>query len=132
VESAHQVAIVVRGDLAPELEALVRHRHVWAVRTPETEEVARRVWSEPETQHTDPLTAGLTLFNAGATAEMSLLSILDTVELHHGQYSHDPPLGVIEVLGTDATDAIREALAALDFTQINPSHVGFIALREVD
>lgn len=132
MESAHQVAIVVRGDLAPELEALVRHRHVWAVRTPETEEVARRVWSGPETQQADPLAAGLTLFNGNATAEMSLLSILDTVELHHGQYSHDPPLSIIEVLGTDVTDAIREALAALEFTQIHPSHEGFTALREVD
>jgi len=54
--------------------------------------------------------------------------MLDTVELDHGKYSHDPPfLFFLEALGVGMTDAIREALAALGFTEIvvaaDSSHV---------
>jgi hypothetical protein len=127
--ASHGVAIVVDDRLAPEVESLARRCHVWAVRTPSMEDVAQRVWTEPTEHESDPLGTGLTLFNADATPQESLLSILEAVELHHGEYSHDPAVTTIEVMGVDATDALRQAFATLGFTEIHASKDGFIAQR---
>jgi hypothetical protein len=51
------------------------------------------------------------------------------VELHRGEFSHDPPVGIIEVLGADATTAIRQELARLGYTAISTAAQGFVARR---
>jgi hypothetical protein len=113
VSREHRVAVVVDTALASVVAELARDRHVWAVRTLGTEKIAERVSldQQPDEGHWNE--AGMTLFNGGTTPEESLLSVLDSIELHHGEYSHDPPLSVIEVLGVDVTEALREALGQL-------------------
>lgn len=101
------------------------------MRAPETEEIAERIWRDKRPANDQWNDEGLTLFNGGTTPEESLVSILDSVELHHGEYSHDPPLPVIDVLGVGVTEPIREALAAVGFTDIRTVGEGFIARRAV-
>jgi hypothetical protein len=60
----------------------------------------------------------------------SFLSILGTVEEHHGAYSHDPPLSVLQVVGIEPSAAAIEELAAYGFGRIEPSDDGFIARRD--
>jgi hypothetical protein len=126
------VAVVVDGDLAPELENLARTCPVWSVRTPETKAVARRLWDAALPRAPGAPEAGLTLFDPDGTPEESLLSILNTVELHHGEYSQNPPVNVIEVFGTNATAASEEALAALGFAEVHRSAHGFTAHRTIE
>jgi hypothetical protein len=76
------VAVLVDPALASSIDHLVRDRHVWAARAPKTEEVAERVWRDFQPNQGDVLAAGLTLFDGGPTPEDSLLSLLDTVDLH--------------------------------------------------
>jgi hypothetical protein len=125
----HRVAVVVDPALSRTVEQLARDLHAWAVRSPDTEGIARRIWRDQQPDSEDVLDAGLTLFNGESSPERSLLSILDTVELHHGEYSHDPPLAVIHVLGVHPTDAICNALAELGVTEITAADHGFIARR---
>jgi hypothetical protein len=116
-----RVAIVVSSEAAPSVARLARECPVWAVRTPETESVAR---------HARRGGADVTLFAAGAEPESSLLSIIDEVELHHGALSHpDAPVGVIQVVGTSATDAIRDMFQSLGFTRLDSAPGGFVACR---
>jgi hypothetical protein len=102
------------------------------VRTPDTDAVARRLWDAAPEQAPGGPDAGLTLFNPDRTPEESLLSILGTVELHHGAYSQNPPVSVIEVFGTTTTAAIGEALAALGFAEVHNSVHGFTARRATE
>jgi hypothetical protein len=99
------------------------------VRTPETEEVAQRTWSQREPDEARTLDVGVTLFNSSATCEASLLSVLETVELHHGERSQDPPVSIIEVLGTEPSEPIREAFAALGFVELLTTDLEFSARR---
>ncbi len=123
------MAIVLDPALFSSVEELARTCHVWAVRAPETESIAERVWHDHQPDGGQWNESGLTLFNGASTPEESLVSILGDLELHHGQYSHDPPLSVIEVLGTVMTDHIREALTELGFTEIRTTDHGFVAQR---
>jgi hypothetical protein len=133
VTTGHELIIVLAGESAPELDELALSSPVWVVRTAATEEAARRIWEEHPPQETDPLTAGLTLFNGEGDPENDLLSILDEVELHHGiSGGHVPPMSAIRVLGIGPTDAVREALASLGFTRLVETSDGFVAYRDGD
>ena len=132
VSREHRVAVVVDPALASVVAELAQDRHVWAVRVTGTEKVATNVWLDNQKGQHRCNDAGLTLFNGSATPEESFLSILDSVELHHGEYSHDPPLSVIEVLGVDATKAIHDALAELGFTEVSTADACFVARRAAD
>jgi hypothetical protein len=112
----HRVAIVASKEYAADrVEQLAGLYHVWAPRTAETEAVSRRIWSRRPDSDADRLLTGLTLFKSGGSQEENLLWILEEVELHHGEASQDPPVGVIEVLG---------------FFRLDPSGEGFTAYRD--
>jgi hypothetical protein len=77
------------------------------------------------------LARGVTLFSAGkASPEHEVISIFGTVEKHHGEYSHHPPLDEVEVLGADPTPEVRVEIGAFGFTDIVRSRAGFVASRK--
>ena len=125
---AHRVAVVVDPDYGEGVRELSRDRHVWIVRSPINDAVVEAVRADSD-EHS--LESGISRFNGGDSPEESFLSILGVVEEHHGAYSHDPPLSVIEVFGVGATDAIREEVAAYGFRRIELGNEGFTAYRAV-
>jgi hypothetical protein len=71
------------------------------------------------------------VFNGGGgTPEREVASILGTVEEHHGQYSHEPPLTIIEVIGAAVTPEVRTELEAHGFERWQESPAGFVAYRD--
>jgi hypothetical protein len=54
-----------------------------------------------------------------------LLAELDTIDLHHGSYSADPPYTVLEVLGTPLTAKAKNELSAYGFNRV-PLELGRI------
>ena len=123
-----EVVIVLSDEFAPDLADVAVKHHVWALRTAETEKVARAIWGEREGLEGGEPSNSITLFQGTGDPEADLLSISDTVELHHGiATSGQPATRALRVLGTGATDAVRGALAALSFTRIVPISGGFVA-----
>jgi len=126
----HRVALVVAASSGTQLEELASKYHVWAVRSAENEAVARRVWNQERNDGSNPLDSGVTLFEPqGTTHEDVCLSIIGEIADHHGEYSHDPPLSVVEVYGMHLTERIRDGFAALGFPRFEPSVDGFVAFR---
>ena len=129
-----KVAIVVSDEFASSsnLSAIALTRHLWALRTPETEAAADWIrWVQQE-GGVDPLRSGVTLFAGDGEPESDLLSILDEVELHHGALSGGSPLGEITVYGAELTDDVREAFGSLGFLSFEdmPRGRGFVAYRK--
>lgn len=87
----------------------------------------RRCGESPEPSHLK----GITIFNSpeDASAERSLLGQLDTIDLHHGAYSADPPYSELEVIGVVLTEAIQTALEQTGFKEIHPTDSGFRAIQ---
>lgn len=46
--------------------------------------------------------------------------------IHHREYSHDPPLSVIEVIGLQPSTAVRDELATYGFNSIESFAGGFV------
>ena len=109
-------------------KAIARGIPVWIIDSPTNRAFVEKVWREyPEPSHLK----GITIFNSpeDASAERSLLGQLDTIDLHHGAYSADPPYSELEVIGVVLTEAIQIALEQTGFKEIHPTDSGFRAVQ---
>lgn len=124
----YKVYVVVDRDFGKRLTALEQRAPVWVVNTPVNRGAAERLRKErPAESHL----TGITLFNDahGGSPEQLLLSELETIDLHHGSYSADPPYTILEVYGVALSRPIEAALTEFGFNQFRPTANGFWASR---
>lgn len=128
VETAdHVVAIVLDPDFGEGIGDLAGDRQVWVVGSEANDAAIAAIWRND--LRTRSPENGVTRFDGRETPEASFLGILSAVELHHGEYSHDPALAVLEVVGLEPSDPVRDALAMYGFGVVDPSANGFVARR---
>ena len=96
--------------------------------TPKNKAIVQRLWKErPEEGHL----TGITTFgnSISASPEDLLIAELDSIDLHHGSYSADPPYTIIEVVGTALTERVSKELSAYGFNEFHTNSSGFTANR---
>ena len=127
------MAIVLDPNYAERVVELARERHVWLVTSASNDPAVRALWDDPAyslEEKDDPLAqGGVTTFSPAETPEASFISILEEVEAHHGEYSHDPPLSLLEVIGLEPTVAVRDELSSYGFGDIELSAEGCVVRR---
>ena len=124
----YKVFVVVDREFGEKLSELEKGVPVWIVDTPTNKPVVQRFWKErPDGDHL----TGITTFNdlSSLSSEDSLLSNLDTIELHHGVYSADPPYTVLEAFGAKLTDNARNVLSEYGFDKFEITSTGFVTSR---
>jgi hypothetical protein len=74
---------------------------------------------------------GVTIFKTrdDSSPEDTLIQELQTIDLHHGVYSANPPYTVLEVIGTGISDRVKGKFAEFGFDQFEPTSQGFRAIR---
>jgi hypothetical protein len=128
MSSSYRVAVVLELDFSDRLSDLAVRMPVWIVDTPVNRAAAKKAWTQrPGLSHTE----GITTFTVdlASSAETRLSGVLADVDLHHGEYSHDPAYSVIEVFGAALTPQIRGALAAYGFDEFVERVGGFVARK---
>ena len=125
------MAVVVDRTFGHHLAPLANTVHVWACDSTANRTAAQGIWAtlgeySPE--------RGVTIFKVAPsdTPEEMLLDVLDTLDLHHNEYSHDPPWSCLIVHGTMLSDGIRAALTAFGVTTFDGTESGFKACRPID
>jgi hypothetical protein len=116
------VTVVVAPEHVSQIGTLAGECRSGVVRTPESEAIAERIW--------DQGSATLTFFNGSADAGETLLDVLPEIELHHGEASGFPPIGRIDVLGAEPSDALQREFALLGLPRLFLLTGGFTARRE--
>jgi len=122
--------VVVDREYGEKLAALEPGIPVWIVDTPINKPVAQRLWKErPGADYR----SGITTFTTTeqSSPEDILIGELDTIDLHHGLYSADPPYTVLKVNGTPPSDRIRAELSAYGLEEFHETADGFTASRPV-
>ena len=123
----YRVRVVVEPSFGERLATLPASEPVWIVESVNNTPVAKRLWSErPTSNHL----AGITTFKPSVpdTAEEHLLSVLDTIDLHHGpDFCADPPYSELEVIGCEPSPRISAAINELGFSIVSCSADGFTA-----
>jgi hypothetical protein len=124
----YTISVVLNREYGAGLRELLDNGPVWAIDSPANREVAQAFWTEfPSRDHLD----GLTIFKArdDSPSEQTLIAQLDTIDMHHGIYSADPPYTVICVIGAALTATIRAAVSAYGFDSFIVTNDGFRAVR---
>lgn len=126
--SEYRVAIVVDPAFGERLAPLAERMHVWAADTPPNRGVAERIWAAISTPGIE---RGVTTFrvDASESADACAAGILPAVELHHGEYSHNPPLSTLEIHGTALSPLLQTALQAIGFEDLEANASLIVASR---
>jgi len=121
---------VVDRHFGDRLLGIAKVFHIWICDTPVNRQAAERaaaalpleaVWNE----------AGATTFKVSEndSPEDMVLDRFTAVDLHHGEYSHDPAWSVIEVYGSKPTAALRQALQEYGVDEFRETQEGFVCSR---
>jgi hypothetical protein len=127
VYSAETVAVVVDPACGDRLGELVSRMPVWVADTRENAAAITRVRHSLRGTGSGSLTSFVV--DPGAAPEDWLGSVLDSVDLHHGGYSQDPPYRKIEVHGARLSQSLRGLLDEYGLTIHQEEPFGFSASR---
>jgi hypothetical protein len=125
---AYRVFVVLDREFGGRIFALAETGPVWIVDTPLNRAAAQKIWAvDPNRSHL----VGVTTFKAGddSPPEDTLIDELDTIDLHHGAYSADPPYTVLEVIGAEMIEKVKAGLSELGFNEFEGTEQGFRAIR---
>lgn len=118
----YTLAIVLDPDFGVRLRDVAGHFDLWIVTSQVNRTVVEDLWKEvadsPECHDVSIWTNEFT----GMTVEQWRV-ILEDIEDHHGQYSHDPPVTILEVYGATPADYYG-------YDKIEPTSDGFRATRK--
>lgn len=130
VVKPYKVYIVVDREFGERLSGLDPDVPVWVISSPANRAVAERLLKNYH--HENHLT-GITTFkdSESASTEDLLVSELDTIELHHGFHSANPPYTVLEIFGTPLSERIKAELSRYGFNEFHPQSEGFSAARPI-
>ena len=120
------MAIVLDPNYGEHVIELARECHVWLVHSPLNDAAAATVWQDASDYS---LEEGVTTFSPKETPQASFVAVLDLVEVHHGEYQHDPPVSVIDVIGLEPSHAVIDELDEYELRHIEPTKNGFVARR---
>jgi hypothetical protein len=124
----YRVFVVLDREFGEQLSQLAEKSPVWIVDTPKNRVVAQSIWSaDASRSHL----VGVTTFKVrdDSSPEDALIHELETIDLHHGVCSANPPYTVVEVIGTGISDRVKQNFAEFGFDQFEPTSEGFRAIR---
>jgi hypothetical protein len=124
--SEYTVGIVVDPGFGERVHSLAHRIPVWIVDTPVNRAAAESHWRQ---QADNNPAHGITTFKVdpAASPEDWCAGVLDTVIEHHGEYSHDPPVSSLEVIGAHASPSLLATLADYGFAKVRSRPDGFRA-----
>jgi hypothetical protein len=129
VEKEHKVILVFDRAFGERLVEMAQKNYVWIIGSPANEIAVRKYastvrWSEGE----DPLGSGVTTFESAEINEPFMENLWE----HHGEYSHNPPLSEIVVIGASLTKTAADAWSEYGFIISQQERDGFTARRQPD
>ncbi|MDY0357593.1 MAG: hypothetical protein RBR19_17055 [Sedimentisphaerales bacterium] len=121
-ENLYRVHVVVDPEYGERLRELPVDEPVWVVASEVNRLVVQALWRER---------ADVTSFRftPQAAPEDRLVSILSTVDLHHGEFSHDPPYSVLNIIGVEWSPAIQDEFDSFGLNRFEATAEGFVAMR---
>jgi hypothetical protein len=126
----YRVFIIVDREYGEHLNKLARTAPVWIVDTPANRTVAQQIWAaNPSRSHLE----GVTTFKVeeSSSSEDIVINELNSIDLHHGIYSANPPYTVLDVIGTAITARLKAELSHFGFDNFQETDQGFRAVRPI-
>jgi hypothetical protein len=123
-----KVTLVLDPDYGDKLPSLAAVGHVWIIDTPANRAAASAYWAQHPNHQIE---SGITTFKSSGNESRleNCLNILETIDLHHKQYSSSPPYSVLEIIGLSLTNEVKSSIEDLGFGTFETTVEGFRATR---
>ncbi len=124
----YRVHVVVDAHYAERIRDLPIGEPAWVMDSSDNHPVIQAIWQERRSLNEN---TGITSFkyNADATPESWLISILAAINEHH--YYHDPPYSVLNIIGVSWSEVIQEELDRFGFFEHEATTEGFATTRDL-
>jgi len=130
-DKPYRVHVVVDPNFGESIHNLPIDEPGWVVDSQDNRLVIQSLWNEHKaTNHHGGIT--LFKFDGDDTPEDWFVSELSTIDLHHGEFSHDPQYSVLNVIGITWSHRVQKELNKFGFKLQKLTQEGFIAMRKVD
>jgi hypothetical protein len=128
-EKPYLVYVVVDPHYGERLRNLRANDPIWVIDSETNHIVIQTLWNE---RQGSSLQDGITSFkyDPKENREDWFVNELATIDLHHGEFSHNPPYSVLEVIGIAWSDKVEDALKEYGFIKYERTTEGFITRRE--
>ena len=120
------VAVVLDPTFGQRLRDLAKQFDLWVVPSSQNRTAVEQIWAD-KTSNNHQVTIWSEPINL--ELENSWQGIVSNVELHHGEYSHDPAVSTLEIIGAKPIPVARQVLAEFGFNIIEDTPEGFRARR---
>ena len=129
---AYKVILIVDPDFGESLAALPPHVPVWIIESELNRPVVERLRHHERAEESH--LQGITTFKQeqDLSAEEQAISMLEQVDLHHGEFSADPPYSILEIIGCTATDDLKQELQGYGLVISEFTVQGLIAIRKTN
>jgi len=124
----YKVFLIIDSAYGESLAALPPHAPVWIIESSLNNPIVERLRQE---KAEESYLQGITTFKEKPrmTPEEQVISMLEQVDLHHGEFSADPPYSILEVIGCTPNDDMKQELQGYGFSISEITKEGFIATR---
>ena len=120
----YTVGIVVDTHFGSRIEQLAQKMPIWVVDTPVNRAAAEQFWRKNSSfTHMQEVTTFKV--DLDGTPNDWCCAILLTVDLHHGEYSQNPPYRSVVVIGTDLSADLRAIFENYGFRDFREEGQGF-------
>jgi len=126
----YRVHVVVDPHYGERIRRLPLGEPAWVLDSTENYPVILAIWKERTLNQFSGITSFK--FDAGAQPDDWLIAELWTIDIHHGEYSHDPPYSVLNVVGVEWSEKIQDELSKFGFFQHETTPEGFVARRDLN
>lgn len=118
--------MVLDPEAGDRIREIAARQPVWVSPSVSNNSAVERIRSEDA-----DISKSITLWSIArqTQSEEDWRSVVYDVDLHHGEYSHDPPVSVIEVFGPAPSRDAEAAFSSFGFTSISRSPFGFTARK---
>jgi len=130
-DKPYRIHVVVDPNYGESIRNLPIDEPVWIVESQDNKLVIQNLLDEHRATkgHVDITSFK---FDADATPEDWLVSELSAIDLHYGEFSHDPPYSVLNIIGIKWSDRIQKGLNKLGFNLHKLTQEGFVAMKNID
>jgi hypothetical protein len=129
-KNSYAVAVVVDKNFGERLLELSSRLPVWICSSTQNLKYVKEIWSKTKEENLKRVVTSFN-FKENDSLEDIFLGILDNVDLHHGEFSHNPAWNVLEVYGLEkVSNKILNGLKKYGEGIIKETTDGFIYFRE--
>jgi hypothetical protein len=121
----HKIAVVFDPEFGERLCTLTENIHVWTISSQTNDKAIKAYMSQRRSRGDDPLAHGITEFEGtDLTPEL-----METIWDHHGEFTHDPPLSEMMIIGLSLRQPMIDLLYEYGFEIVSCEHGDFTVIE---